>query len=92
MDRLYVEQDIKFTLILKAQGFRRLDSFALGPQTQLWHSVSILICPKGFFGVDPVRGQHLGCRMGSERCSVLSSGVPVAQKLGLVLSDQKRVQ
>lgn len=53
-------QDVKFIFIIKAQGFKPVDSFGLSPQAQLWYSLSILLCPKGFHGVNPARGLHLG--------------------------------
>lgn len=85
-------QDVKFIFIIKAQGFKPVDSFGLSPQAQLWYSLSTLLCPEGFHGVNPARGLHLGDRMGSETCSVLPSRVPAAQTLRLVPNAQKRVQ
>lgn len=67
-----MEQDVKLTFLIKAQGFKPVDSFGLSPQTHLCYSLSTLLCPKGFHGVNPARGPHLGGAEWEVRYAVFS--------------------
>ena len=57
-------QDVKFIFIIKAQGFKPVDSFELSPQAQLWYSLSTLLCPKGFHGGESSQGSTPGGQNG----------------------------